>query len=361
MTGVSGLQARTAQAAAQYERTHQQYVGGARKLEALINELIGEEEGINYLSATARAKDPESFLAKASKPHPDDPSKPKYDDPLSQITDLVAARVITFLVEAVDRVCEVIESEFEIVEHTDMGAHVRAQGAFGYASKHYLVRLNANRRELPEYSVLKNLTMEIQVRTAVQHAWAEFEHDIRYKLDIPPDRKPEFDRRFLLAAALMELADNEFAAIDKMYRELAASGGDQPPTDLTTATLTTYLTRRYPDAPHAKTNHYAWILGILAQLGVTTEEQLTELLTGIDSAAVQSAMTHRFPAGTVRRLDDDLLAARGAAYLELFPDEERRQKILRGRLKALARAGLGDAPGEASRSRRIAGSDLAQA
>ena len=143
------------QAAAQYERTHQQYVGGARKLEALIDELIGEEEGINYLSATARAKDPESFLAKASKPNPDDPTQPKYDDPLNQITDLVAARVITFLVEAVDRVCEVIESEFEIVEHTDMGAHTRAQGVFGYASKHYLVRLNAHRRELPEYAVLQ--------------------------------------------------------------------------------------------------------------------------------------------------------------------------------------------------------------
>jgi hypothetical protein len=47
------------QAGALYERVHQQYVGGARKLEALIDELIGEEEGINYLSATARAKDPD--------------------------------------------------------------------------------------------------------------------------------------------------------------------------------------------------------------------------------------------------------------------------------------------------------------
>ena len=327
-------------AGALYERVHQQYVGGARKLEALIDELIGDEEGINYLSATARAKDPESFLAKAAKPHPDDPGRPKYDDPLNQITDLVAARVITFLVEAVDRVCEVIEAEFDIVEHTDMGAHTRAQGVFGYASKHYLVRLNAHRGELPEYAVLKNLTMEIQVRTAVQHAWAEFEHDIRYKLDIPPDRKPEFDRRFLLAAALMELADNEFTEIDRLYRELAAAEPDKTPRDLTPATLTSYLTRRYPDAPHAKTNHYAWILGILTRLGVTTEEQLTELLAGIDSSAVQAAMTHRFPAGTVRRLDDDLLAAKGMAYVDLFPDEERRQKILRGRLKALVRAGI---------------------
>jgi putative GTP pyrophosphokinase len=328
------------QAGSLYERMHQQYVGGARKLESLINELIGEEEGINYLTATARAKDPESFLSKASKPHPDDPTRPKYDDPLEQITDLVAARIITFLVEAVDRVCEVIEAEFEIVEHTDMGAHTRAQGVFGYASKHYLVRLNAHRRELPEYAVLKNLTMEIQVRTAVQHAWAEFEHDIRYKLDIPPERKPEFDRRFLLAAALMELADNEFTEIDRLYRELAAAEPDKTPRDLTAATLTSYLTRRYPDAPHAKTNHYAWILGVLARLGVTTEEQLTDLLSGIDSSAVQAAMTHRFPAGTVRRLDDDLLAAKGTAYIDLFPDEERRQKILRGRLKALVRAGV---------------------
>jgi putative GTP pyrophosphokinase len=112
------------QAGGLYERVHQQYVGGARKLEALINELIGEEEGINYLSATARAKDPESFLAKASKPHPDDPARPKYDDPLNQITDLVAARVITFLVEAVDRVCEVIEAEFEIAS-TDLSTSRR--------------------------------------------------------------------------------------------------------------------------------------------------------------------------------------------------------------------------------------------
>jgi len=331
------------QAAAVYERMHQQYVGGARKLESLINELIGEEEGINYLTATARAKDPESFLAKAAKPHPDDPNRPKYDEPLEQITDLVAARVITFLVEAVERVCEVIEEEFEVVEHTDMGAHTRAQGVFGYASKHYLVRLNAHRRELPEYAVLKNLTMEIQVRTAVQHAWAEFEHDIRYKLDIPPDRKPEFDRRFLLAAALMELVDNEFTEIDRLYRELAAAETDKAPRDLTPATLTTYLTRRYPDAPHAKTNHYAWILGILARLGVTTEEELTELLSDIDSTAVQAAMTHKFPAGTVRRLDDDLLAARGSAYVDLFPEEDRRQKILRGRLRALVKAGITEA------------------
>jgi len=327
------------EAVAHYRRTHQQYVGGARKLEALISELIGEEEDINYLSVAARAKDPASFEAKACRADPDDPSRPKYDDPLREITDLVAARVITYLAEAVDRVCEVIEREFEIVEHTDMGADVRARGGFGYASRHFLVRLDPVRAELPEYDVLRGLTVEIQVRTAVQHAWAEVEHDIRYKLAIPSERRAEFDRRFLLAAALIELADNEFTAIDTMYRALAAEQSGESGT-LTAETLTNYPTRRYPDAPLARTTHYSWMLGILRSLGVTTEHALTELLGDVDSRAVQAAMNHRFPAGMVRRLDDDLLAVKGEDYLTVFPDEERRLRILRGRLKALGRAGL---------------------
>jgi putative GTP pyrophosphokinase len=326
-------------AVATYQRTHQQYIGGARKLESLIGELIGEEEDINYLSVNARAKDPASFEAKACRPDPDDPSRPKYDDPLREITDLVAARVITYLAEAVDRVCEVIEREFEIVEHTDMGADIKAQGGFGYASRHFLVRLDPSRAELPEYDVLRGLTMEIQVRTAVQHAWAEVEHDIRYKLDIPAEQRPEFDRRFLLAAALIELADNEFTAIDTMYRALAA-GQSGATGALTAETLTNYLTRRYPDAPHARATHYTWMLGILRSLGVTTERQLTDVLGAVDSVAVQAAMNHRFPAGMVRRLDDDLLAVKGPEYLTVFPEDERRLRILRGRLKALNRAGL---------------------
>ncbi len=322
-----------------YRRTHQQYVGGARKLEALIGELIGEEEGINFLSVTARAKDPASFEAKACRAHPSDPERSKYDDPLRQITDLVAARVITYLPEAVDRVCEVIEREFEIVEHTDMGADVKARGGFGYASRHFLVRLSRSRAELPEYDVLRGLTMEVQVRTAVQHAWAEVEHDMRYKVDIPPERRAEFDRRFLLAAALIELADNEFTAIDTMYRTVAAeqlNAGAR----LTTETLTAYLTRRYPDAPLARATNYDWMLDILNRLEVHSTDELDTLLEDVDSDAVRAAMNHRFPAGMVRRLDDDLLAARGESYLSLFGEEDRRLSILRSRLKALSRAGL---------------------
>ena len=46
----------------------------------------------------------------------------------------------------------------------------------------------------------------------LQHAWAEFEHAIRYKGTIPEEHAPDLDRRFTLAAGLLELADREFTA-----------------------------------------------------------------------------------------------------------------------------------------------------
>lgn len=53
----------------------------------------------------------------------------------------------------------------------------------------------------------------MQVRTILQHAWAEFEHDIRYKGSVPEEDAPDLNRRFTLAAGLLELADREFSAI----------------------------------------------------------------------------------------------------------------------------------------------------
>ena len=42
-------------------------------------------------------------------------------------------------------------------------------------------RLGSNRRKLSEYKKFDGLVAEIQIRTVLQHAWAEIEHDIRYK------------------------------------------------------------------------------------------------------------------------------------------------------------------------------------
>ena len=56
------------------------------------------------------------------------------------------------------------------------------------------------------------------MRTVLQHAWAEFEHDIRYKGTVPEEHARDFDRRFTLAAGLLELADQEFTTIRDRLR-----------------------------------------------------------------------------------------------------------------------------------------------
>lgn len=320
----------------------------AHKVKDLITAWL-DTEGINYLNVSARAKTVKSFSAKANKCHPD--GSPKYTDPLNQITDLIGARVITYIPESVNRVCAIIKAEFNVVEEFDKGAEVRARGLFGYASKHFLVRLGSQRSGLPEYSVIGDRVFEIQVRTAVQHAWAEFEHDVRYKMDIPPDREPEFDRRFLLAAALIEMADNEFAEIDRLYRELAQAQGSMPtsarPTTMTalnSTQLTAYLSQRYPEAPRSKAAHYDWMVSVLADCGVTTVEGLEDALTSVDSDAVSRAMEHKLPAGHVRRLEDDLLAGLGDAYVHASRNgpggDENRTRIIMSRTQKLRAAGV---------------------
>ena len=52
----------------------------------------------------------------------------------------------------------------------------------------------------PERGPLHGHQAQVQIRTVLQHAWAEFEHDIRYKGSVPPEHVLELDRRFTLAA-----------------------------------------------------------------------------------------------------------------------------------------------------------------
>ena len=90
----------------------------------------------------------------------------------------------------------------QLLDDRDMGLETAREGRWGYASRHLLVGVEGEQQPA-----------SIQVRTVLQHAWAEFEHDIRYKGSIPAEHAPDLDRRFTLAAGLLELADREFTAI----------------------------------------------------------------------------------------------------------------------------------------------------
>ena len=156
----------------------------------------------------------------------------------------------------------------------------------------------------------------------LQHAWAEFEHDIRYKGEYPEDIS-EFDRRFTLAAGLLELADQEFSTIRERLRAPGLAGGDVDDDSGSPRELAAFLAGQYPDAGWSRTDHYAWISGLLLELGITTLAELGEVLRGTDDREIQERMDYRYPPGAVRRLDDALLTAFGERYVRLRGNEHR--------------------------------------
>ena len=55
----------------------------------------------------------------------------------------------------------------------DKGESLLEEERFGYQSVHYLVSLNKVRTSLPEYQRFTDAIVEVQVKTILQHAWAE--------------------------------------------------------------------------------------------------------------------------------------------------------------------------------------------
>ena len=102
--------------------------------------------------------------------------------------------------------------------------------------------------------------------------------------------------------------------------------------------LATYLGNRFPDAGWSRTEHYAWISGLLLELGIDSPDELDELLSTVDTDAVNAKMGYRYPAGAVRRLDDALLARFGARYVALTGNAHRVAQLA-ARLEKLNAAG----------------------
>lgn len=78
----------------------------------------------------------------------------------------------------------------------------------GYRSVHYVCDLGERRNGLPEFSGLGGLKFEVQVRTVLQHAWAELAHDRGYKFSVKLPKSLE--RQLYLYAGMLELADRGF-------------------------------------------------------------------------------------------------------------------------------------------------------
>jgi ppGpp synthetase/RelA/SpoT-type nucleotidyltranferase len=187
----------------------------ANRLKSLFEDLLEAEE-IDCLLFDARAKKRSSFAEKLDR-------KPgQYADPLRDMTDLAGVRIVAYYLSDVDRIGAVIAREF-IVDADNSSRRSQSDDPehFGYRSDHYIVSCSAERCELSEWERFTGLKAEIQVRTVLQHAWADIDHKLAYKSAVAIPR--EFRHQLSRISALLEVADEQFEAVRSTSEHLQAN------------------------------------------------------------------------------------------------------------------------------------------
>ena len=194
-----------------------------------VIETVLRDAGIAVQKIEKRLKSAASLKAKMSRPGP------KYMT-LSDVTDICGVRIITYFTEDVERAAAAVLPAFDVdaTRSVDKQACFRPD-QFGYASTHYILRFPLIRLSLPETPKKAATTfIELQIRTVLQHGWAEIEHDLGYKTEQAVPR--HLTRRFARLAGLLELADQEFSSIRGellAYQEMVKEKVIKNPTEVT--------------------------------------------------------------------------------------------------------------------------------
>lgn len=182
----------------EFEERREGLIALGERLEGQLQAML-EQACLPVQFVTWRLKSSASLARKLARPE-------KTYRQLWDVTDLVGLRVATYFDDHVEQVARLIERSFRV----DLAHSADLAKPVGYRSLHYVCALPSGPH--PDFR------FELQLRTVLQHAWAEVEHDLGYKAD---DAVPEqIRRRFSRVASLLEIADQEFSSI---RRELARS------------------------------------------------------------------------------------------------------------------------------------------
>ena len=194
----------------EFDSTKNNYERLLEYIDATIKSLL-EIKKIQIHEIKGRVKDRDSLERKI------ETKGYKYSN-LLEITDICGIRIITYFSDDVDKIASLLEEEFELDKANSIDKRkTQDPTKFGYVSLHYILKLGGDRAKLAENLNYKELKFEVQIRTILQHAWAEIEHDFGYKTD--QDVPEKIRRRFSRLAGLIELADDEFMEIKRYEKD----------------------------------------------------------------------------------------------------------------------------------------------
>ena len=194
-----------------YSERHTRFLDPvAKELEILIADYLDDTPHIDRVSARAKAVD--RFITKSNKKNED--GTKKYEDPLTQIQDQVAARIVAYYSSDISSVEKMVLDYFRPIE--DKPHIPDSEDKFGYEGRHFILFIPDDVKPSGDVTEDDPKFFELQIKTLFQHAWSEASHDVAYKPtgELTPDQK----RRIAFAAAQAWGGDRIF---DDLIRELS--------------------------------------------------------------------------------------------------------------------------------------------
>lgn len=271
----------------EFSRMRETYMRMSDTLEDILKTAL-RQENIAISTMSIRIKKKEALRRKIQ-------YKQKYET-LWDVTDVLGCRIITLFEDDVSRVFAMLQREFEIVEVVDHRCKMQEVTEFGYNSLHVVVRFSAVRLQLTEYAPYADIKFEIQMRSALQHAWAEVEHGLGYKNEYEVPRVVH--RNLARVSAALEILDEEFVnirdeiarynkEIDRLERVMD--------TDVNIHSLRRYLDRSETAQQIAQTLADEFTLPLVREMEVIVHQKIPEKLAFLGIK-------------TIREFDDALVA-----------------------------------------------------
>ncbi|HOF40570.1 MAG TPA: (p)ppGpp synthetase [Candidatus Hydrogenedentes bacterium] len=191
----------------EYRNQAEIYGAAARRLLSRLQRLIAAQD-INA-SIKFRVKTFDSYFNKLLRLHRDGASS-------LIVTDVLGFRIVCPFLSDLDVVQRLLEEHCRVVEAEAKGAE-HSFREFGYSSIHLLIDLGNDIKFRPLYATRR--VAEIQLRTILQDAWAEVEHELVYKSQYTLLDEP-IKRKLASLNATLTLSDIIFQEIREYQREV---------------------------------------------------------------------------------------------------------------------------------------------
>jgi ppGpp synthetase/RelA/SpoT-type nucleotidyltranferase len=307
-----------------YEHELPHHKVSATLAETLVREILGDIP-FQIHAITSRCKTLPSLRLKLR--------TKKYRQPGRQLTDRLGVRIITYFESDIAKVVDLLEQQLEINPKKSEDKRTKLSlREFGYLSVHLIARPKGRWSRSLKYAPLRSTWFEIQIRSILEHAWAEIEHEIVYKSGISfPD---ETKRRFARLAGTLEILESEFGALRTerwnlvdFYVDAFRTGAKISPDTLDSAKLIAVLEVERPNGESWRLGTFppgieATCAAALRSAGVKSSAALRRILRSTKQRAAERGFTSRSLQTPTHLATTLIVVAKEspAIFKDFFPD-----------------------------------------